>query len=386
MSIRSLLNRRGRPATCRPAIEVLEDRRTPTAMFSVNDVTVAEGNTGTHNAMVTVALTEPHGNSVTVNYATADGTATAGSDYTAVSGKLTFAKNEMTKTVLVPIKGDRLVESNESFTVNLSNPKGAKIADGTGVVTITDDEPYVYLTAGSVPYVYNPYGYATEGNDGTSPADFTVFLSGAYDLPVTINYSTADGTATASADYGAASGTLTFAPGQTSLPLSVAVFGDRLGEPDETFQVKLSTPNSYAQVVYDTGVATIVDDEPHITISDAYLNGTTITFTVALSAASDDPVSVGFATADGTAVAGVDYVAASGTPTFAPGETSKAITIDVLDVTATDKYFAVQLSGATANAFLAADRAYGYWYYYDPGYSDWGYYGSYGYDYGYYYY
>lgn len=208
---------------------------------------------------------------------------------------------------------------------------------------------------------------------------------------MTVNYATADGSATAGADYTAAAGTLTFAPGQTSLPLSVAAVGDRLGEPNETFAVNVSTPDGYAQVVYGTGVATIVDDEPHVTVADSYLNGTTITFTVALSAASAEPVTVNFATVDGTAVAGVDYVAAAGTLTFAAGETSKAITIDVLDVTAWDKYFAVQLGGVTANAYVATESAYGYWYY-DPGYGDCGCYGDYGwygygwYDYGGYYY
>jgi large repetitive protein len=253
-------------------------------------------------------------------------------------------------------------------------------------VTIADHEPYVYLGSG---YFYNPYASVAEGNAGTSSADFTVFLSGAYDLPVTVAYATADGAATTGTDYAAASGTLTFAPGETSKHLAVAVRGHRLGEPDETFAVNISTPDSYAQVVYGTGVATIVDDEPHITVADSYLSGTTFTFVASLSAApaAGEVVMVNFATQDETAVAGVDYVAASGTLTFAAGETSKAITVDVLDATVTDKYFAVQLSGATSNAFLATGSAYGYWYY-DPGYGwyDPGYYGYGWYNYGYYYY
>jgi hypothetical protein len=109
MSVHVLLNHRSRaatrPPTCRPAVEPLEHRLTPTALFTVNDVSIVEGNTGTRNAQVTVRLTEPHGNSVTVDYRTADASAVAGTDYTAVAGKLTFAKNELTKTVLVPIWG-----------------------------------------------------------------------------------------------------------------------------------------------------------------------------------------------------------------------------------------------------------------------------------------
>src|SRR5262249_29087432 len=110
----------------------------------------------------------------------------------------------------------------------------------------------------------------------------------------------------------------------------------------------------------------------------------TMTFTVSLSAAYDRVVAVDFATADGTAIAGIDYVAASDTLTFQPGETFKIITIQMLDSTsAPDKYFLVQLSGATTNAVISAPSAYGNWYY-DYGYYDYG--GGWGYyDYGYYY-
>src|SRR5262249_25070439 len=117
----------------------------------------------------------------------------------------------------------------------------------------------------------------------------------------------------------------------------------------------------------DTAVATIVDNEPQIFIGDAYLDVSTITFTVALSAPYDQPVSVSFTTMNGTAIAGVDYVAASDPLTFGPGQTSMTITIDVLDTTVTDKYFLVQLSDATPNAFVATGSAYGYWNY-DSGY------------------
>jgi hypothetical protein len=377
MSFRNLLERRApragsrpsarahpRPRARRLAVEALEDRRTPSAMLTIGDAMVLEGNAGAKDALVTVSLTEPHGNSVTVNYATADGSAVAGGGYTAVSGKLTFARDEMSKPIVVPIKGDRVAESDEYFSVRLSNPKGAKIADGTGLVTIVDDEPYVSIT----------HATATEGNEGTSPAEFTVSLTAPYDLPVTVDYATADGSATAGVDYTAASGPLTFAPGQTSQPLSVAVHGDRLGEPDEGFLVHVSTPDSYARVGNGTGVATIVDDEPHITVGDAYNFGeSTITFTVSLSVPYDQRVTVDFATLDGTAVAGVDYVAAAGPLIFEAGETTKTITIEVLDPTSVpDKYFLVHLSGAMPNAFIATERAYGYWYYdygyYDPGY------------------
>ena len=167
-------------------------------------------------------------------------------------------------------------------------------------------------------------------------------------------------------------------------PIAVAVNSNRLPGTDKTFNVSLSSPNNYAVISKGVGVGTIIDDEPRISIADAYNYGeTSFTFTVSLSAAYDQDVTVNFATADGTAIAGLDYVATSGTLTFARGETTKTITVDVLDTTAADKSFSVHLSGVSANALIANESASGYWYY-DYGYYDSGYYGYY--DPGYYYY
>jgi hypothetical protein len=364
-----------RPVTLRPTVEALEHRLTPaTARLSIADATIVEGNDGTQNALVTVSLNRPHGK-VTVNYSTADGSATAGSDYTAVSGRLTFAKNEMSKTIAVPVRGDRLVEFDEYFSVNLSNASGAKIGDGTGVVTIIDNEPRAYVSNATV----------VEGNDGTSPAAFTVTLSNVYDRPVTVNYSTADGSATAGSDYMATSGSVTIPAGQLQSPdIVVPVRGDRLGELTETFSLLVNTTDNYAQMGNATAVGTIIDNEPQISISDTYNYGeATMTFTVTLSAPYDQNVTVHYATLDGTAIAGVDYVADSGTLTFdaALGETTKTITIAVLDPTSVpDKYFQVQLSSASTNAAIGNSMATGNWYY------DYGYYYGGGYDYGYGYY
>lgn len=370
--------RRAPAASCRLTVEPLGDRIVPAALLTISDTTVLEGNVGTHNAAVTVSLTEPHGNAITVNYRTADGTAQAGSDYVAVYGKLTFAKGEMSKTILVPVIGDRAPdpEGYKDFTVQLSNAKGAKIAVSQGLVAIYDDEPWVFINSVSQP----------EGDSGTTPLTFTVSLSSTYDLPVTVNYATADGSAEAGTDYTAASGTLIFAPGQTAQTITVLANGDRTAAPDwsKTFSVNLSTPDTHAAISYmGVGVGTIQDDEPRISVADAYNFGeTTFTFTISLSAAYDQAVTVNFATADGTAVAGVDYLAVSGTLTFAPGETTKTITVEALDPTMVPgKYFTVQLSGASTNALIINQWATGYYdSYYDPGYG-----GDYYYDYGYYY-
>ena len=312
------------------------------ASLTLSDVALLEGNDGTHSTVAIVSLSAPKKYAVTVKYNTAHGTALAGSDFRAVSGKLTFAPGQTSKSIRVPVIGDRLVESDETFFIKLHDATRAKIADGRGVVTIMDDEPRLNISDVQ----------AMEGSSGPTPFAFTVSLSAAYDLPVTVNYTTSDGSATAGSDYTAASGTLVFAPGETSKTIPVVVTGNRTPGPDKTFSVGVSTPNSYAAISNGVAVGTIIDGEPRISIADAYNSdgATSFTFTVSLSAAYDQDVMVNFATADGTAIAGVDYVATSGTLTFAPGEMTKTITVDVLDTTAADKSFSVHLSGVSTNA------------------------------------
>ena len=156
-------------------------------------------------AVFTVSLSALSTTPVTVNYATADGTATAGSDYQSMSGTLTFAPGETSKTITVQVIGDRLAEPNETFTVNLRNPTNANIGNGQGVGTILDDEPRISISDVS----------KKEGRTGqTTLFTFTVTLSAAYDQPVTMLFRTVDGTATTSDhDYVAQTGTLTFNPG-----------------------------------------------------------------------------------------------------------------------------------------------------------------------------
>jgi hypothetical protein len=111
---------RRRPAACRLAVEALEDRLVP-ATLTISDVTIIEGDAGTPNALVTVTLSAPTNPPVTVDYGTADGTALAGSDYQAVSGTLTFDKGQTSRSILVPVTGDRLVRPDETLFVNLRN-------------------------------------------------------------------------------------------------------------------------------------------------------------------------------------------------------------------------------------------------------------------------
>jgi hypothetical protein len=307
---------------------------------------------------------------VSINFSTAEGdtewwrgwdepppAATSGSDFQAASGTLVFAPGETVKTIPIAVYGDRLGEPDEYFSVNLTGSAIAPIDSGHAVGVIVDDEPRVAIGSASV----------TEGNTGTKPITFLVTLSAGYDQPVTVTYATSDGSATTSGgDYQARSGTLTFAPGETSKPITVLVNGDRLGESNEYFLVNLTGATGAFYFANNPGFGTILDDEPRLRINSVSItegnSGTKfMTFTVTLSAAYDQPVTVKFATQDGSAtVADNDYVATSGTLTFAPGETSKAITVAIKGDTRqeADESFYVLLSNASSNALI--DNAYGW--------------------------
>jgi len=210
----------------------------------------------------------------------------------------------------------------------------------------------------------------SEGHSGMVSATFTVTMAKPSSQTVTVSYGTADSggyyTASAGSDYQAASGTLTFAPGETTKTITIQVIGDRLGEQKETFYVNLNNLTG-AIITGGQGTGTIADDEPRISIGDVTKregrkNTTQFTFTVTLSAAYDQTVTMSFRTADGTATTSdTDYVARTGTLTFAPGETTKTITIEVKGDTKkeADETFYVDLFGLSSNALFTKSRGFG---------------------------
>jgi len=200
-----------------------------------------------------VSLAPASAQTVTVAYASAEGTATAGNDYESVAGTLTFAAGQTTRTITVVVKGDALNEAAETFLVNLSDPSNASIGKGQGQGTILNDDALPRLTINDTSVV--------EGNSNTKTAVFTVKLGRASGRTVTVNYATTDGTGTiAGNDYVPASGTLTFAPGETSKTISVAVVGDAVKEGNETFFVDLSAAAN-ATIRRSRGRCTITNDD-----------------------------------------------------------------------------------------------------------------------------
>ena len=220
--------------------------------LSIGDVTVTEGNAGSVTATFTVTLSAAAAQPVTVQFATADGTAAAGADYVAGSGTLSVPAGAMSGVVSVAVLGDLLDEDDETFSVNLSNPTGATISDGQGIGTITDNDPLPFLFAGDCA--------VAEGNTGTTPCPFVVTLSPASGKTVTVSYATANGTAQAGSDYTSARGGLSFPPGTTQQTVAVDVLGDTVPEPDESFAVNLSAASN-AAVADPQGVGTILDDD-----------------------------------------------------------------------------------------------------------------------------
>ena len=221
------------------------DDTTGTSTPSVS-IAGGSGTEGTDTSIgFTVTLDEAATDTVTVDYATSDGTADAGDDYTAKSGTLSFAAGETSKTVSVAIADDTEDESDETFTVALSNASGADLGTATATGTIRNRTVVVETT----PTVSIAGGSGKEGDD--DEIDFTVTLDEAASGTVTVDYTTSDGTADAGDDYTAKSGTLSFSAGTTSKTLSVGIEDDIENESDETFTVTLSNPSGA-----DLGTAT----------------------------------------------------------------------------------------------------------------------------------
>ena len=217
--------------------------------LAVSDALVTEGDSGTKNALFTVSLSAASAGPVTVDYATAEGSAKAPGDYTATTGTLTFAAGELSKQVAVSVVGDTLDELHETYSLDLSNPVGATLGDARGAGTILDNDPQVSLSVDDV-----------SAPEGGQSATFTLSLSRESGKIVTVDYATVDGTAAAPSDYASRSGTIIFMAGETSKTVSVALVQDAVVEPDETFTLALSRAVN-ATLSDGQGVATIVDDD-----------------------------------------------------------------------------------------------------------------------------
>lgn len=330
----------------------------PFPTISIDDVSVTEGNSGTVDAVFSVTLSAPAINPVTVEYSTQDGSATGGIDYFPISGTLIFQPGETTQTITVPVIGDTLDETNETFFVDMNTVVGASIDKGRGVGTIMDDDPPPSLSISDAT--------VDEGDAGSTPLTFVVTLSTPSGRPVSVNYATADGTAVGGVDYVAAQGVLTFQPGQTTGTIQVDVIANTLNQFDRTLFLNLSSPQSVV-LVDNQALGTIVDDDPppalsigDVSATEGNLGTTNAVFPVTLSGPSGKTITVNYTTLPGSATAGVDFLPRSGTLTFPPGATTRNIVVPVVGDTIDEpnETFFVQLS-SPANASIARGQATG---------------------------
>ena len=335
----------GTPITQVPSAHTIPAKRTATtSQLSVADTTASEEDDSTIDFVVT--LNPASDESVTVDYATANGSASTGDDYTAASGSLTFNAGDTTKTIQISIIDDTVVDNNETLTITLSNPSGAEISDGLATGTITDgDTETSPLTAA--------FQDPPSSHDGSTAFTFRVLFS--EDVGISYVNMRDDAFAVTDGDVQTAKRVdgrhdlwqVTVEPDDNSdvvitLPAnrSCTTAGAICTREDSPRQLS-NTPSATVPGPTDQSSSDTTDDtaeEPTATSQLAVANATaseeddaTIDFVVTLNPAGETNITVDYATSNGTASAGSDYTAQSGTLTFNAGETSKTVTVAIID-------------------------------------------------------
>ena len=272
-------------------------------------------------------------------------------DFTSItSGTLSFAPGQTSKVVTFYPSNDSFYEGNERFSVQLSNPQGgAVVGDDDAVFTINDEEDLPSISISDAARVEES-GFLV----------YTIERTGDLSEELTVSYATEAGTATAGEDYVHALGTAVFGVGQRTATIRVQTLSDELaGESDETVNVRIFNPSSDAEISRATATGRIIDndDDPIISITDVSQNtvegdGSQVVFTITRTGDIDSALSVDYSTSDISATSGIDYVASSGTLSFAAGETSKQVIINVLndDAYENTESFRLQLSNVVGSA------------------------------------
>ena len=339
--------------------------------FSAATYTVGEG-TATGNASIVISRTGSTAGGATVDFATSDGTATAGTDYTTTTGTATFAVGQTALTFLVPVADTAAADGVRTVNLTLSNPGPNATttlgARSTAVLKIIDNELALGFSAPS---------YTVREN--VTLATITVELTGVNATPVIVNWASSNGSATAGSNYGIRnsltppSGALTFAVGGTPTTVrtrtfTIPILNDTGVERPQIVNLALSLPpGAVAQLVTgrDTAVLSITEDDvagviqfsaPSFSATECIALPCNATLTVSRTGGLASGVTVDFTTADGTATAGVDYTATSSTVTFAASQATKTITIPLLTEVGAQpvKSFTVILSNPGSGGTLGA--------------------------------
>jgi len=308
---------------------------------------------------VTVTRTGGSDGAVSVDYATVDGSANAGSDYTATTDTLNFLDGQTSKTIDIPIVDDIVYEGNESFTVGLSNAGGGATLGVQVTTTVTITENDTPPSAGTLQFSGPDFGVA----ENAGPAVITVSRTGGSDGAVAVDYASSDGSASAGNDFTVASGTLNFADGQVSDTFNVAILDDPVYEGDETLTLSLSNPTNSATLGNPASATLTINENDPVpaagslqfsaatyTVDEA---GPAVVVTVTRTGGSFGSVTVDYATSNGSATAGSDFTDTSGTLGFADGETIMTFNVPIADDGnyEGDETFALNLSNVAGGAF-----------------------------------
>ncbi len=315
---------------------------------------------------------------VSVDYATTDGTAVNGTDYTTTKGTLTLLTNETSKTFSISVSNNPIAQGNKNFTITLSNPVGSqKLANpGVATVTITDNQTVQASSTSSTGTASSSSSANPAGTLGLNAATYmvnekagsiviTVARAGGSTGVVGVNYGTSNGTATSGSDYTTVTGTLTFNAGETTKTFSIPVIANSNITGNKSFNIILGTVTGGASLGAAGATVTLFDDE-----SGTFDSGTlkfvknvysvsksagTVGVTVLRTGGTVGTVSVNYATTNGTAAAGTAFTYTSGTLTFLPGEASKVIVIPIANkADSPGKTFTVEITDVTAPAVLSS--------------------------------
>jgi hypothetical protein len=309
--------------------------------LSVQDITVAE-NVG--QATLKICLDKVSGQAVTVNYATANGTAESGKDYTTANGTATIAAGQSCADIKITITDDELSETNETIEFNLSNASNAAISDNQGIITITDNDssnqPSVSVKDLTVA-------------ESVGKAKVQICLDKASGQAVSVTYTTKGATAETGKDYSAASGTATIATGQTCTEVEISITDDQIDEESETFEVNLSNPTN-AAIGDAQGIITITDNDannkPNLSVKNISVaeSAGKAKVKVCLDKVSGKTITASYTTANGTANTGTDYSATSGSVSIAAGQTCTEIEVGIIDdqLDEPNETFQISLSNA----------------------------------------
>jgi azurin len=317
--------------------------------FSAATYAVSEAGT---NVTLTVVQTGDLSASASVDYVTSDSSAIEGADYTGTNGTLNFGPGTNSLTIVVPITEDSTVETNEIFRVSLTNALNAVLlARSNAVVTILENDSVLSLSTNAISV-----------NENGTRATLTVVRTGGTNATATVDFATADGSATNAVDYMGTNGTLSFGPGVASRTITVPIINDSIVDGDNSFVVSLSNPSAAALGAVTNTTVTILDNDSTFEFSTNAVSvaetAGAVTLTVVRSGGLIGAATVRYATTNDSATAGSDYTARSGILSFRAAETNKLVTITVANDIAneTNEVFNIFLSSPAGEATLGANN------------------------------